>query len=159
MDSMKSYPHDLAQQKSLLKWPSSSPLVGSFFDLFLWGKLQAASLCIITFWVLCCPSWILGKCLGVRAWRVSKNHAIYKEISFQKYHNCASMWEAHQRDCGSVMTYVISHVWQKKSKSSLTCRLRAQTDKLILGHLVQEKVHKHLRILQSCFIKDKHSMF
>lgn len=81
-DSMKSYPHELAQQKSLLKWPSSSPFVDSFLDLFLLGKLQAASLCIImTFWVLCCPSWILGKSLGVRAWRVSKNHAIYKEIS------------------------------------------------------------------------------
>jgi hypothetical protein len=92
----KSYPHDLAQQKSLLKWPSSSPFVGSFFDIFLSGKLQAASLCIIsTFWVLCHPSWILGKSLSVRAWRVSKNHAIYKEIFLQKYHNCASMWEAH----------------------------------------------------------------
>jgi hypothetical protein len=109
---MKSYPHELAKQKSLLKWPSSSPFVDSFFDLFLWGKLQAASLCIIiiiTFWVLCCPSWILGKSLGVRAWRVSKNHAIYKEIFLQKYHNCASMWEAHQMDCGSVLTYVMSH--------------------------------------------------
>ncbi len=69
------------------------------------------------------------------------------------------MWEAHQRDCGSVLTYVMSHDGQKKSKSYATPSLQAQTDKLILGHLVQEKVHKHLRILQSCFIKDNHSMF